>query len=168
MWTSKVNSRHGINLWCASRQCSTDIAWNTSRRPLALLYMFHGNVPRGKASQTTSQARDLSDTFKRSFTLPALITHEHVRLNTWLIISATLRYGGEGIALLQLVTISIEKGAPNKFCSWPLQLLDIISKSIHNYSCHQLGTSMQMVRCLSARTIISSLASTGCQWKSFC
>jgi hypothetical protein len=27
-------------------KCSTRSAWNTSQRTLALLYMFHGNVPR--------------------------------------------------------------------------------------------------------------------------
>ena len=82
--------------------------------------------------------------------------------------SCNNRYGAGGVAFAGAEKRGSGKVAKQKLSSWPLQLLDIISKSIHNYSCHQLETSMQMVRFLSARTIISSLASTGCQWKSFC
>ena len=82
--------------------------------------------------------------------------------------SCNNRYGAGGVAFAVAEKRGSGKVAKQKLSSWPLRLLDIISKSIHNYSCHPLETSMQMVRCLSARTIISSLASTGCQWKSFC
>jgi hypothetical protein len=52
--------------------------------------------------------------------MPALLTRTLFTRTPKQIISATLRYRGEGDATLQLVTISIGKVAKLKLSNWPL------------------------------------------------
>ena len=59
----------------------------------------------------SSPARDSSSRFKQALDIAGTDHMNTARMNTRQIISATLRYGGEGDATLQLVTIGIGKVA---------------------------------------------------------